>query len=607
MSTVGPCSGLGSHGEVNVKRTWSVARQLVVVSLISACGAATAPVVQAPAVLPQPRQVTGLDLGDPAEREAKLFTLGDRTFVAVKATGGDGSPGARWYAVGPGGRGEWVRWHPCPDFRGLETVDTVAGLLVCKVDYRIVAVKPQDGAAAWTWTSDQRLYITAFAADRIAVSEANRALVVLDGATGKPLRRFAPIDHVLEATTLTEDGRPLALLVGNGEPRAILAQPIDGGGASPLVAEPLSPLWRKPYAGWSYELRPTGHLVVGMPREGLLVARDATTGHPRWAEPSSIEPNTSFGRTHAAVSGRRLDGTAYVGSVDPLWRTIRWERAWPFASLPTAIDEVNGVTLYASHDGWLALRSSDGQLLTGAAAGKGQELEHLELTSAEASLLLTAQGQRQLWQVPMGATVALPALPPTPTDARWLRAGTRLEYTLVPHGGVDPEAGDYGVVPPQPLVITMESMGPDLVYRWEASEGRTGTRTVPASVLASAHQHSDVHTTRQGQSVDRTSLVLSREVFEHLNTTGTTPFQDESVGRASALTKKGWAWHRVRQGEGDDAPAADLVAMYAEDEQRQGRYWVLPVARTPLLLRAERPGVLLYLTRIVTPPAASGL
>ncbi|MGM0578611.1 MAG: hypothetical protein ACQEXJ_23000 [Myxococcota bacterium] len=567
---------------------------VVAASVLGACGAAG------------PDRITEVPL-TPGDEEAPAYAgwiavAADAERTLLVHDGGDPVRPARWTAAQPDGRIAWTRDHACPDdVDGEPWIETMAGRAVCKTRHAIVGVDLATGAEAWRWESEARLFVTARAGDRVITSAGNEVLVVLDPRDGRVLRRVVLDGAVPEAGAVAGD-EPIALVVDqmNEDPKALLAQPVGGRAAAGADPEPMSPRWRVPFDAFDRHVAPSEDTVKTRPREGIEVSRALDDGAFQWLDFLDIRPPVAWGPQAGIAAVRRPEGS-WVAAVDPLERTVRWQRPWPYPGGIESADQAEGRALVVGEDGWMLYRAEDGAALAGRPLEAGEGLAAAG-ASEQAVTWVTALGERhRIHHGPLEVGAAATAPPETPARPDWLRPGVRLVYGLVVHQGRDPETGYFREGQATHFVVDVESLEDGLTYAWQSGDGREGRRVVPEEVLASSRRHSDLYAANEGtRKLDHTSIWVSRAVAAELVEGAEAAFQDASAVGVESLRPVGDAYHRamfIPAGE-QTGPPRDLPAILARGDARGAAYWIAPWADHPLIVRAERPGFLVYLAAV---------
>lgn len=329
---------------------------------------------------------------------------------------------ARYAAFDNAGVQVWSADHACPNFDDFTTVFEVEGRIVCKWKRQIIAVDLKTGKEAWHFSDPRPMYITAGAKDRVAVSIDNQQLAVLDAKNGREVMRIDTEGAVLESVAASKDG-PLALLVWDspGREKDTIELPTGEGGALERVelsgddpgrkmvalplwgpdkkqVQPMKPRWAAPFGGYSFELTPTGGVVVSVPRENVRAAWDLADGKLLWERPMKDDETWILGDDGIAIAhpDGQLAGARYVWSaVDARTLKPRWEKPLPVAGKPGAGGQGGGDLGLITSEGFALVRFADGVVRQSFTVEPGLELSSVRSTPK--SLMWILQRDTERW------------------------------------------------------------------------------------------------------------------------------------------------------------------------------------------------------------------
>jgi hypothetical protein len=326
---------------------------------------------------------------------------------------------ARYAAFDNAGIQLWAADHACPNFDDYTTVFEVEGRIVCKWKRQVIAVDMKTGAEAWRFSDPRPMYITAGAKDRIAVSIDNQQLAVLDAKDGREVMRIDTEGAVLESVAATKDG-PLALLVWDTPEREkdTIELPTGEGGALervelsgddpgrkmvglPLWGRPtkgviaMKPRWTTPFGGYSFDLTPTGGVVVSVPRENVRAAWDLADGKLLWERPMRDDEMWILGEEGIAIVHPDDSGRYVWGAVDPRSLAPRWEKPLPVEGKPGAGGQGGGDLGLITERGFALVRFADGAVRQSLTLDPGLELSSIR--STRKSLMWVLQRDTERW------------------------------------------------------------------------------------------------------------------------------------------------------------------------------------------------------------------
>lgn len=516
--------------------------------------------------------------------------------------------GAMWAGVRSDGSVAWQRRRDGPDFHGPFWYDHHGTLALVGAGRVLAAIDARDGKEVWRREVDKPLGVVVLAGGRVYASAADGRLRVFDAGTGAPRGDLAL--GAASLVTAQSVGDRTSITVGERNGQGISGITAHDAAGFEARSELPGALWTTAGDPAAFTAVQTGGAVLVRPHRAWMSAVDAVTGDRLWIAPVPRMVPVMPSPRNVLFFSTDGGGKVRIGALRSEDLTVLWERAWPGAAPPTAID-VEGVNdVFANRDGFVVLSSTDGSTLAeevfaGAPASAGVS------AAARSVVVLRLDGPApRVEVVPFAGAAGAPPAPPPLADVPWMAAGTRLHYALVQYEGRRPGETLWREMSLQDFVVTIEDVGGGgITFAWVAEDGRSGRRRVPADVFAHSQSHSDFFGDAppdEVETVGATSVWLGRGVMGELLAGRGTGLDDASALRPDAVVPKGRSYFSVSLDDAAGRRRVDLPVVVAKGKHGEGHYRLLRSPDWPLIVGVERPSFAVYLERIEVPKGAAG-
>ncbi len=381
------------------------------------------------------------------------------------------------------------------------------------------------------------------------------------------------------------DGLVVAV-VGNDE---VTLQPLDG-----------KELRRAPFAKSTRSAVRIGGIVVARPRPGITVTRSAGTNAVVRTDLDTWLPGNRSLPGGLAVFGR-ASGGSLIGLMDAATHKVVWSKPWAGQQSANNAAEANGVITFTGPDHWMAVSAQDGGVLGSGPRARRQPV------AASANVIarldhVAGKGYRMV-VAPLKVAAAPKPAPPAAAQSAFFDRGVVMQFMTIAHGGISAKSGLYKKAKAGAIAVTVRKKGKEVTLGWERGNGAdTGTIVLTADALKDARKHGDRFQVNVGvvAASDRTSMALSRAVFDEAVKKGRTAWQDIDTPGATELVYVGPTWHAYtlrRHGKGKQPRIMRGHAFRAGS----ARYVVVESGGIPVVVRANRPGKVLFLAEVVPP------
>jgi hypothetical protein len=157
----------------------------------------------------------------------------------------------------------------------------------------------------------------------------------------------------------------------------------------------MSPRWRVPFEGFSFDIAASAGVVVGEPSDGVRTAWDATDGKLLWKHDEVEGELFFFGENGAGFTRPDGKGGFVFGAMDSRTKAVRWQKPLPAGERPLAGGQGGGDLGVITSGGFYLVRFDDGAARFSMPLEPGIELANIRSTTK--SLLWVKQRDTERW------------------------------------------------------------------------------------------------------------------------------------------------------------------------------------------------------------------